>query len=494
MKLAQRELQVINTLINKISRTRNADSIMSMIIDEMVMVTNADEGIINLISSDGLKTVVRGKKTTADSLPFKLDNMICNWVLENKKMIRIDNLDADDRFPGMNSADGRYASIICYPMFVRDEIIGLTSLVGSRERGPFSDENCRIVGIIASQSAQILSNALLLEELARKNEALQQQLIQVKELSAKTIEQERLAKEQEMKHKLLRQELSFQAKELENARELEKTHEELKQAHIELKNAQAQLVQAEKMASLGMLVAGVAHEINTPMGAAKSMHDTLMRGVKKIEKTLETDLDKDDERARSFQATFEVIQKSNAVIEEGYRRVNGIVKKLRRFARLDEAELKKADIHEGLDDTLALLSHDMGSTIQIRKNYGRVPPIPCFMDQLNQVFVNVLMNAKQAIQGEGEIAITTFIKNEKVFIEFADSGIGIPEDKIHKIFDPGFTTKGVGVGTGLGLSICYRIIQDHHGEIQVESKIGKGTKITIILPMNLDALLNAKEK
>jgi len=127
----------------------------------------------------------------------------------------------------------------------------------------------------------------------------------------------------------------------------------------------------------------------------------------------------------------------------------------------------------------------------VKRNFGDIPEIPVYAGRLNQVFLNILNNARQAITGKGEITITTFQQDDKVHIAIADSGVGVPSEKLRKVFDPGFTTKGVGVGTGLGLSICYQIIEDHKGEIKVESERGKGTTFTIILPTDLDQLVEA---
>ena len=176
LKTALDELRVINNLLNNIARIRETNHMMSLIINELVKVTDADQGIINLISrvgKDSLLTVARDRKKEQTGLPFKVDNLISGWVAKHKTMLKIDDLDDDDRFPGISSNDGQYSAIICIPMFVRDEIIGLTSLVRTRQQGPFTEDQCRVAGIIASQSAQILSNAKLLEELAQKNELLE---------------------------------------------------------------------------------------------------------------------------------------------------------------------------------------------------------------------------------------------------------------------------------------------------------------------------------
>ena len=271
--------------------------------------------------------------------------------------------------------------------------------------------------------------------------------------------------------------------------ERKKVMEDLERTNKHLIETQAQLVQSEKMASLGTLVAGIAHEINTPVGAVSSMHDTLMRAVGKLKSILETDFQKAYQQNQRLKNTLKVIEDANKVIATGTDRVTNIVRRLRSFARLDEAELKTVDIHEGLEDTLVLVHHEIKHNIKVLRNYGEIPPISCYPGQLNQVFLNLLMNAKQAIKGTGEIEITTYHKNKKVHIAFRDNGVGIAKEHLKKIFDPGFTTKGVGVGTGLGLSICYKIMEVHHGKILVESEVGKGSTFTVVVPMNLEEIL-----
>ena len=262
----------------------------------------------------------------------------------------------------------------------------------------------------------------------------------------------------------------------------------LEKTNRELKEMQAQLIQSGKMASLGLLVAGIAHEINTPIGAVNSMHDTSVRAVQKL-KDLVAELNLDEAGQIRAAKVFEAIDSSNKVIKSGTDRVGGIVRRLRSFARLDEAELKTADIHEGLEDTLILINHQIKNRIEVIRNYGQFQDIACYPGKLNQVFLNVLNNAHQAIEGKGTISITTSNDESNIFIKITDSGSGIPKEELSHIFDPGFTTKGVGVGTGLGLSICYQIISDHKGEIKVESTEGKGTTFTIVLPNNLDKIV-----
>jgi signal transduction histidine kinase len=157
---------------------------------------------------------------------------------------------------------------------------------------------------------------------------------------------------------------------------------------------------------------------------------------------------------------------------------------------LDEAERKPADLHEGLDSTLTLVTHLLKNRITVHRDYGQLPQVLCYANQLNQVFLNILVNAAQAIDGPGDITIRTrFVPTPEpegsAVVEISDTGCGIPPQFMNKIFDPGFTTKGVGVGTGLGLAICYRIVANHQGKIEVDSAVGKGSTFRIILPVGM---------
>jgi len=253
----------------------------------------------------------------------------------------------------------------------------------------------------------------------------------------------------------------------------------------DLEDTQSQLMRSEKMAALGNLMAGIAHEINTPVGAVHSMHDTLIRAVEKLKATIERDFPDDVLKNRGLQAALKVIADSNKVIETGTRRVTTIVRSLRNFARMDDAEKKRVDLHEGLEDTLMLVYHDIKNRIELVRNYGEVPPICCYPSRLNQVFLNILTNAQQAIEGKGKITITTSCAGGDVRVAIADTGVGIPEENLQRIFEAGMTTKEVGKGTGLGLSICQRIMEEHGGRIEVESVVGEGATCTVGLPLEV---------
>jgi PAS domain S-box-containing protein len=270
---------------------------------------------------------------------------------------------------------------------------------------------------------------------------------------------------------------------------------ELEEANRELRDTQAQLVQSEKMAALGSLVAGVAHEINTPVGSIHANADVSRRALDIVLTAYQNGSCKLTPGAvANFNRAVRILEESNETTRTATERIVGIVRSLRSFARLDEAELKEVDLHEGIESSLTLVYHEYKNRITIVRDFSVLPPVECYPNQLNQVFMNVLVNAIHAIEGEGTITITTRSFGETVTVAFADTGRGIREEDLKHIFDPGFTTKGVGVGTGLGLSIVYRIIQDHQGLIDVQSEIDKGTTFTITLPVRSPLSDSAEER
>jgi signal transduction histidine kinase len=259
----------------------------------------------------------------------------------------------------------------------------------------------------------------------------------------------------------------------ERTAELRTANAQLTETLAELRRAQAQLVQSEKMAALGNLVAGVAHEINTPLGAITSNTDVVLRGLARLA----------PEVPASRAETLRIVEDLLRTSAEACRRISVIVTNLRTFARLDEAEWKTADLREGMDSTLALVEHLHRGRIEIVREYAAVPAIACHPGQLNQVFMNLLVNAIQAIDGPGTIHVRLGVEDRSLRIDVEDTGAGIAPEHLDRVFDPGFTTKGVGVGTGLGLAICHRIVQAHAGTIGVTSRPGAGSMFTVRLPL-----------
>lgn len=275
--------------------------------------------------------------------------------------------------------------------------------------------------------------------------------------------------------------------------DLKRKIHELEEANQELKDTQAKLVHSSKMVSLGQLVAGVAHELNNPIGFIYSNMAHLQEYAQKLIRLAEV-AEKDPAQLQKLKNEYDLeyikndLPKLIASCQDGARRTRDIVLGLRNFSRLDEAKLKEIDINQALDETLNLLAGELKNRIQVHKEYNKIPQVMCFASQLNQVFMNVLSNAAQAIEGNGNIWISTKAFNKPdqsqwVTVSIQDSGKGMPQSVIDKIFDPFFSTKPVGQGTGLGLSISYGIIQAHGGEIHVKSQEGIGTEFLINVPV-----------
>ena len=293
----------------------------------------------------------------------------------------------------------------------------------------------------------------------------------------------------------------------ERTQELSEANSELSQTLIELKEAEGQLVEAEKMASLGQLTAGIAHEINNPINFVTSNITPLNRDVdilidfiQEMEKIGLSDLPAEEKKKQIEEQKEELdfdylkmeISQLLKGIHEGASRTSEIVKGLRVFSRLDEDDLKKADMNGGLDSTLIIVNNLISNKIRLEKVYSDIPLIDCYPGKLNQVFLNIISNAIYAIKKKfgdepgGILKISTSNNEKKVFVKIEDNGIGMDETTKKKIFEPFFTTKDVGEGTGLGMSIVYNTIRRHQGEIQINTTPGIGTEFILELPIVLD--------
>ncbi len=295
----------------------------------------------------------------------------------------------------------------------------------------------------------------------------------------------------------------------ERIAELRKSKEELEQTLVKLKETQAQMIQSEKMASVGQLAAGVAHEINNPTGFVSSNLNTLsdyqrdlstlikryrklvadLRGIMASEECRKL-LSEEVEAIRALEAEIDIdfiLDDTENLIkesQEGTERIKKIVLDLKDFAHPDEDKLQAADINKCLESTLNIVWNELKYKATVQKEYGDLPRVQGYPHQLNQVFMNLLVNAAQAIENQGEIKIATRADNGHVEIKISDTGSGIPKENLSKLFDPFFTTKEIGKGTGLGLNVAYNIIKKHKGTINVESTVGVGTTFTIRIPVD----------
>ncbi len=280
---------------------------------------------------------------------------------------------------------------------------------------------------------------------------------------------------------------------------LQKKGEEQRLLIAQLNEAQEQLIQSEKMATVGQLAAGVAHEINNPIGFINSN----MGSLKNYIETLFSVLDQYDLLVKKFPAGHDVTKRFEAIQEkadldflrtdvqellgesmDGLKRVKDIVQSLKDFSHVGEVQLIEADIHHGIDSTLNIVMNEIKYSATVIKEYGQLPLVKCLISQLNQVFMNMLVNAAHAMKQMGQITIRTCQQDDWVIIQFIDNGCGISPEALPRIFEPFFTTKPIGSGTGLGLSLSYGIVKKHGGRIEVNSEINVGTCFSIFLPIH----------
>jgi signal transduction histidine kinase len=343
------------------------------------------------------------------------------------------------------------------------------------------------------QGASIIEMALLSFALADRINILkrEKELSQAEALNAAK-ENERIIREQNV---MLEEKVT------------ERTHK-LNESLEDLKQAQSQLVESEKMASLGQLTAGIAHEINNPINFVTANINPLRRDLEMVldamnvieevglsDASLEEKQKKIADYKEELDFDYLLVEMNHLIkgIHEGASRTAEIVKGLRIFSRLDEDDLKRANLNEGLESTMIIANNLLNSSIKVVKEYGDLPLVECYAGKLNQVFLNIISNAAYAIEKKygsaagGELKLQTFVEGEDVVIKIIDNGIGMNEDTMRKIFEPFFTTKDVGEGTGLGMSIAYNTIKKHHGQLSVKSEIGEGSEFVMKIPIIFDA-------
>jgi len=277
---------------------------------------------------------------------------------------------------------------------------------------------------------------------------------------------------------------------------LESNYDRLKETNRRLEEAQNQLLQSEKMASIGQLAAGVAHEINNPVGFVNSNLNSLKHYIDDLLELIAQYESAESElppqviqrlEATKREADLEYMREDLPVLlresADGLARVKRIVQDLKDFSRVDNSDWAEADLNAGLDSTLNVVFNEVKYKAEVVKNYGALPPVRCLMAQLNQVFMNFIVNAAHAIESRGTITLSTGLVDEWVWVEVADTGCGMSPEVQHRIFEPFFTTKPVGKGTGLGLSLSFSIVQKHHGAIRVRSAPGEGSAFRVWIPI-----------
>jgi len=428
---------------------------------------NAENFYIALLSDDGkffdFAYCVDKTEQRRPSLP--VDGGLCDYVMRRGSALlsraRITELAQQGVITQEANGDGPTpACWLGVPLVAGEKNIGLIVVQSHDDGSAYGDSDLKLLSFVATQVANSLQRRRSAEALHRAYAQLKQRID-------------------------------------ERTRELNSRNAELEIAYAKLKDAQDQAIQSEKLASIGQLAAGVAHEINNPIGYVNSNLGTLQGYLSKLLNAIDAFAQIVRQGDPATVAAGEAISKRADIAflaadapqlitesREGIDRVCKIIRDLKDFSRRDRSEAwVRADVHEGLESTLNIVSNQLKYKAQIVRTFADLPLIECLPSELNQVFLNMLMNAGQAIKQNGVITVTTDCSADKVWIAIGDDGEGIPPDVLPRIFDPFFTTKPVGTGTGLGLSISYGIVAKHHGNIEVTSDPGQGTLFRIELPI-----------
>ena len=456
---AEQELLSLIKVSQYLSSILKLDDLLERIMDSAIEVAGAERGFLMLYqgivkekslneATKGNLTVMVARNADKESLntdAFQASRTLIARVEDTRQPSIVTDATSDEELKTQASVvKYNLRSILCVPLITRKgQMLGIIYLDNRLISGLFTKKNLDLLKTLAAQAGISIENAILLEH--------------EKEMTRKVSEAEARAKYADI---------------LQNKnKELELAYQDKNQAYQELKSTQAQLIQSAKMATIGTLAGGMAHEINTPLGTILANTDMLLTEIK----------EKKQEESLRF-------------IKAATKRCRDIVQLLLKYSRHAPVELQAVELNKLIEDACFLIERELSDDgITITKEYGPVPKIEGNATELEQVITNVILNSKDAIiktynqkRSQGNIWIKTYQEKDSLLIEIRDDGCGIPKEGISRIFDPFFTSKDIGKGTGLGLSVSQRIIERYHGKIKVESELKKETKITLELPIKGD--------
>jgi len=451
----------LNLLGQGLTSTEQSEEVLQKILEHVVQGFEGTSGVLALVDEnvtlfdEGVNlTIVASLNLQAQVIGNQISSGqgILGWVAEHGEDLLINgDLDDDPRFRDIiHDRAVKPVSAMCWALKSERRLIGVLSINRTEELPTYTESEFANGAIVIALISMVIDN-----------------------LSMHLESRQRIAMLSDM-------------------------NKELVFASQQLGETQSHLLQSDKMASIGQLAAGVAHEINNPIGYVYSNLGTLEKYVQDTFGML--DLYEQAEaaitdagmlaklKAAKDQLDISFLKEDlRALMDEskdGITRVKNIVQNLKDFSHVDAAdEWYFADLHRGLDSTLNIVNNEIKYKAEVVKEYGELPEVECLSSQLNQVFMNLLVNAAHAIEERGTVTIHTGRQGEEVWVGITDTGKGIAPEHIKKVFDPFFTTKPIGKGTGLGLSLSYGIVQKHHGRIEVQSEVGKGTTFSVWLPI-----------
>lgn len=421
--------------------------LLDEIMDQAITLLHAQKGLILFSDRDkGKLTVKVARFMDPDTSmnPESMSRTVINRVADDGQpvlMRKVADLGAGDL--GQSMVAHNLKSIVCVPLRTRTEDLGVIYLDTTREERFFNEADLVFLEAFANLAGVAIENARHFRQIDDLNRNLE-----------KKVEQ--------------------------RTEQLHDKNVELTQAYEDLKEAQLQLVQKEKMAMLGQLAAGIAHEMNSPLGTLNTAADGFSRGAQHIATGLDQGDDAGTSKARRVSSSLTNMAGATQV---ACRRISEIVKALGNFTRLDEEEFKAVDLNEGIESTLLLLANRYRGRVKFAVKLGELPEVRCRAAAINQVFLGLLVFSAENLDGKGIVLITSRPGGQGVEITISNDGDGLPDDKLAHIFDPAFTNTGGRVGMELGLPLSYRTVREHGGDLVVDSGPGQGTKFTLRLPL-----------
>jgi len=430
------------------------EQVQQKVLEHIIQGFSASSGCLATTDPDGHSltiTAAVSMPTSAMGASIRFGERIMGRVAqEGRPLVLNGDLSADPRLKNGKRFENRPASALCWPLLSDDRVIGVVSINRQSAENPFDDADLTDGQTMVNMMTMAVENALLHAEQRRR------------------------------------------------IGELARLNAELRDSQERLEEVHHQLAQSEKMASIGQLAAGVAHEINNPVGYVNSNVTSLQSYLEGLFRLIDAyeaaegaiagdPLALADIRSLKQELNLDFLKQDVGSLmdecREGLSRVKEIVIDLKDFAHSGTTDFEAADLIKGLESTLNIVHNELKYKAEVIKEYAALPPVECVPGQLNQVFMNLLVNAAHAIEERGTITIRTGTEGEEVWVEVADTGVGISPENRARLFDPFFTTKPVGQGTGLGLSLTYGIVNRHGGRIDVESEVGMGSTFRVTVPI-----------